>query len=368
MDAGDVPRSRVLVVDDEARNRALTRAILKTEHDVLEAASAEEAYRVLAEPPPVDLVLLDVMMPTIDGFTACREIKRRHAGSFLPVLLLTALGDQDHRYQGFEAGADDFISKPVDRRELQLRVRAFLRLRHQDDQIRRQLDELRRLDRLKDDLAALIVHDLRNPLSGLDGFLQVLQSTASGDQREMVDWARLAARNLRDTVEDMLKVRMMEESRLQLELRRLSARQVAAQATDSLRGDAEARHLGLDVDGDDAEVLGDETLLRRAIENLVANALRYTRTGTRVDVTIRREPKLVGIEVADRGPGVPGSLRPVLFQKYGSIEEQRGVARSGNGLGLYFVRLATEAHGGQVSAHDRPGGGTVFRIALPAPP
>src|SRR5207253_9406612 len=122
------------------------------------------------------LVVLDVMMPGMNGFDACREIKRRHREPYLPVLLLTALTDQDSRILGFEAGADDFLSKPFDRRELLLRTRAFLRLRQQDDQIRRQLEELRQLDRLKDDLAALVVHDLRNPLAGLDGLLWVLKS------------------------------------------------------------------------------------------------------------------------------------------------------------------------------------------------
>jgi signal transduction histidine kinase len=356
----------VLVIDDEPRNRALVRGLLG-DHEVIEAASAADGYRIL-ETAPVDLVLLDVMMPEIDGFAACRAIKARWVEPYLPVILLTALGDQEHRNQGFEAGADDFIAKPFDRRELQLRATAFLRIRHQDDLIRRQLAELRRLDRLKDDLAALIVHDLRNPLSGLDGFLQVLSRTAAaGDQKEMVDWAMLAARNLRDTVEDMLKIRMMEESQLELHCRRIKLRRIAEQAADSLRGDAEARSLELRVAGDDVEVDGDEALLRRAVENLVANGLRYTRTGTSVEVNVRSWPgDAVGIEVADRGPGIAAPLKEALFQKYGSVEARSGQARRGNGLGLYLVRLTAEAHGGSVAAVDRPGGGTIFRITLPS--
>jgi len=364
MDEGDVPRSRVLVVDDEPRNRTLTRAILR-EHDVIEAGGAEEAYGIL-DREPIDLVLLDVMMPSIDGFTACREIKRRRAEPYLPVILLTALGEQDHRNAGFEAGADDFLSKPVDRRELQLRVRAFLRLRLQDDLIRRQLEELRRLDRLKDDLAALIVHDLRNPLSGLDGFLQVMRSTAVDDDREMVEWALLAARNLRDTVEDMLRVRMMEESQLHLALRRHSLRRIAQQAADSLRGEAAVRGLMIAVKGEDVEHDVDEALMRRAVENLVANGLRYTRSGTGVDISLDREGRDVQINVGDRGPGIADELKGELFRKYGSIEARVGQARRGNGLGLYLVQLTAEAHGGTVSALDREGGGTIFRISLPA--
>jgi signal transduction histidine kinase len=356
-------RSSVLVVDDEPRNRALVRAIL-SEHDVLEAESAEDAFDLL-DRIHVDLILLDVMMPGVDGFEACRVIKQRR--DYIPVLLLTALGDQEHRNLGFECGADDFISKPFDRRELQLRVRSFLRIRQQQDLIRRQLEELRRLDRLKDDLAALIVHDLRNPLSGLDGFLQVMSKSAEDeDQQEMVSWALLASKNLRDTVEDMLKIRMMEESRLELEVQRMSARRLAQEAADSLRGDAELRHLSLGVEGEDALIDADERLLKRAVENLVANGLRYTRSGTGVTIAVGRANGTVQIDVADRGPGIPPALRGSLFEKYGSVEARMGQARRGNGLGLYLVRLTAEAHGGAVAALDRPGGGTIFRIQLPS--
>src|SRR4051812_30268481 len=113
MDLGEVPRSTILVVDDEPRNRTLLRAILR-DHDVVEADTAEDALDLLGR-IVIDLVLLDVMMPGMDGFEACREIKARHTGDlFLPVLLCTALGDQEHRNHGLEAGADDFISKPYD--------------------------------------------------------------------------------------------------------------------------------------------------------------------------------------------------------------------------------------------------------------
>jgi two-component system sensor histidine kinase/response regulator len=306
-------------------------------------------------------------MGGVDGFQACREIKRRFTPPFLPVLLLTALDDREHRNLGFESGCDDFIAKPVDRRELQLRVRAFLRIRHQEDLIRAQLDELQRLDRLKDDLAALIVHDLRNPLAGLSGFLHIMQSEAGGGaQGELVSDAIMAMRNLRDTVEDMLKVRRLEEAQVRLERQGCGLRQLAAQAADSLRGAARERGVALEVDGDDVPVDVDLTLVRRAIENLVSNALRYTRSGGDVVVSTRRQGADAVIDVADRGPGIPEALRDVLFQKYGSVEARAGLARRGNGLGLYLVRLTAEVHGGHVAALDRDGGGTIFRITLPA--
>src|SRR5438067_9038420 len=156
----------ILVVDDEARNRALMRGFLSSQWEVIEAADGVTALEMLRR-TPVDLVLLDVMMPEQDGFETCRLIKSEPRDPFLPVILVTALGEQEDRNRGLEAGADDFLHKPIDRRELLLRVRSFLRLREQDRVIRAQVEELQRLQSLKDDMVSLLVHDLRNPLAGV---------------------------------------------------------------------------------------------------------------------------------------------------------------------------------------------------------
>src|SRR3954462_12706097 len=158
-------RPGVLVVDVESMTPSLIRASIGAFCEVLEAASGPAALEQLAA-RKVDLVLLDVMMPVMNGYEVCKKIKET-ATEFLPVVLVTALGEQEDKNRGLESGADDFLTKPVDRKELLLRTRVFLRLREQDKIIRRQLEEVRRLQHAKDDLVALLVHDLRSPLSGV---------------------------------------------------------------------------------------------------------------------------------------------------------------------------------------------------------
>src|SRR6266852_2706662 len=175
------PRPAVLVVDDEPINRSLIRASLGATCEVVEAGSGPEALAILAE-RSVDIVLLDVMMPLMSGYEVCKRIKDEQR-ECLPVLMVTALGEQEDRNRGLEAGADDFLHKPVDRRELLLRVRIFLRIRQQEALIRKQVDELRRLQSLKDDVVSLLVHDLRNPLSGILSTLEiVLESSREAEQ------------------------------------------------------------------------------------------------------------------------------------------------------------------------------------------
>jgi len=188
----------VLVVDDEPMNRAPIRASLSPTCEVAEAANGPSALALLQK-RSVDLVLLDVMMPGMDGFEVCRRIKAK-GGSYLPVLLVTALGDQSDKNQGLEAGADDFLTKPVDRRELLLRTRAFLRLREQDRVIREQLEQMRSLQAQKDDLVSLLVHDLRSPLAAIVANLQLLEEDLSGrpqaDVQQALKTADVALRRL----------------------------------------------------------------------------------------------------------------------------------------------------------------------------
>jgi two-component system sensor histidine kinase/response regulator len=357
----------VLVVDDEPINLALVRAVLGSEHRVFEALNAAAAFDIL-EREDIDLVLLDVRLPDMDGFTACREIKRRFSETaYLPVLLLTALADQENRNAGLEAGADDFLSKPFDRKELVLRARVFLRLRAQDEQIRQQLDEMRRLDQLKDDLTSLLIHDMRNPLAGIDGMLWVLRQDATGEAADAIDDAALASRHLRDAVEDLLKIRLIEQGEMRLAREPVTLRQIAKEAVATLDGEAQARGLGIEVECEDDEELiaADAGLLRRAVENLIANALRYTRPRSTVTLTVNGQEDSVEIAVADRGPGVPDAFKSEVFAKYRTMDNGGARQRRGSGLGLYLVKLATEAHGGVASVEDRDSGGAVFRIKLP---
>jgi signal transduction histidine kinase len=358
-------RPLVLVVDDEPANRALFKATLSGFCEVVEAESGPVALEMFAR-QAIDLVLLDVMMPLMDGYEVCRKLKDE-AKTFVPVLLVTALGDQSDRNRGLEAGADDFLTKPVDRRELLLRTRAVLRLREQDRIIRRQLEDLARLQTAKDDLVALLVHDLRSPLSGVVAHLQLMQEELTGRAAVDATQALRSAETALGRLEEALQIRLLEEGGLTVHREPVALRAIVDETISTLESIARKKNIQLtgSTEGEPMAPI-DGKLLRRSLENLLTNALKYTPSGGDVSVAVRRENGAVEIAVSDRGPGIPDDLKHTMFEKFGSVEAKRGGARQGFGLGLYLVKLVAQGHGGAVSVEDRPGGGTVFRMTLGA--
>jgi len=355
----------ILVVDDEDHNRALLRAMLGGQHRVLEAANGPAALDLLGA-EQVDLVLLDVMMPGMSGYDVCQKIKQRVGEPLLPVLLVTALSEQEQKNLGLQAGADDFLTKPVDRRELLLRVRAFLKLRAQDALIRQQLKQLAQLQTTKDEMLSLMVHDLRSPLAGIVSHLSlIIEDAPEGRLREDAQAALRSADTMRDSLEEALQIRLLEEGQLPIARAPVDLKALVRDAAATLEPTARRKRIQLSTTLDGEAVASvDGKLVRRAIENLLGNALKYTPAGKDVSVDVRHRDGTVEIEVRDRGPGIPAELKATMFEKYGSVEAKKGGPRKGFGLGLYMVKLVADGHGGMASVLDRDGGGAVFSIRL----
>ncbi|HVU00922.1 MAG TPA: hybrid sensor histidine kinase/response regulator [Polyangiaceae bacterium] len=357
----------VLVVDDDDRNRRLLRAQLEPPYRVVEAASGDEALAVVRA-DTVDLVLLDVMMPGKSGYETCRELKALTKGTFLPVILLTALTDQDHRNEGLAARADDYLAKPANRIELELRVQAFLRIAMQERAIQSQLTALRQLSALKDDLVSLIVHDLRNPLAGMLPILKAAaDSTTDPTLRDDLRIALDGGEKMRRALEDLLRVRQLEEGRIVLRRELVDLGELFGDAIRTAEGEARRREVQVttSIEGPPVAML-DRDLVRRAIENLLVNSVKFSPRGSTVTLAARAVGAMLEISVADRGRGVPEAYRERLFAKFGALDLHGSSSRQGFGLGLYLVRLVSTAHGGDASVEDAAGGGAVFRMLLDA--
>lgn len=373
--------ARLLAVDDEPRNLSLLEALLTPLDVAIEKASGGRegiaAYGRALESGGFDLVLLDVMMPEIDGLTALAEMRRvTPAGERIPIVLVTALGAREDRLRGLEAGADDFLTKPLDPHEVRARVRTFLALREAQKGLRLRAEELERLHRARAELTRMIVHDLKNPLAGVGSNLGWIdrrlkkRGVDDPDLFEAVADARSGSERLVKMVGSLLEVEKAESGQLDVRRRDTSLGPLLREVLRRNDKAAGARALTLELDArDEDHVEIDADLATRILENLLENATRYADEAGRIRLEARIVSGAAELVVANTGAAIPDAVREKIFDKNHTTETK--AARGNNlGLGLYFCRLAARAHGGDVRVESTPEWPTRFvvRLALPGAP
>jgi two-component system sensor histidine kinase/response regulator len=368
------PPPTILVVDDNEANRALARSTLEDEgYRVVCAAGGREGIAAF-EREPVDCVLLDVRMPEVDGFAVCQRIRELPSGPDTPVLFLTALRDVDTFDQALRAGGDDFLTKPVRPTELVVRVQTALKLRRLGAELRehfallkRQRDDLVRLQLQKERLMAFVVHDLKNPVNSMDLHAQVLLRNAALPEtaRASVAQIRSEARQLGRMIMNLLDLSKADEGKLVPRLSPVDLRALVEAVMGEFEVSAQARKVSVSSRVDAPSIRADEDLLRRALANLVENAIRHSPLGGVVSLTVTATADATDLRVIDTGAGIPAELRERVFDPFVQVESgDRPVNRGGRGLGLAFCRLAVEAHGGRIWVEDGAPG-AVFCVRLP---
>jgi len=356
----------LLIVEDDPISRRLLDAVLRPEgYRLYFAETGPEALQVAAEVVP-ELVLLDVMLPQMDGFEVCERLRATRRDEFFPIILVTALDRTADRLRGFQAGADDFITKPFNGAELRARVKAFLRIQQQQLELADNVKRMSELENLRDRLLALLVHDLRGPLSSMMGNLELILEERGLPPLvlESADDAYASGRRLLRLISDVLDVTRLEENRLPVKAVPSDPVLAARDAIQALSGIARRRGASMEVvsDGAPDRFPFDHDMLARTIENLLVNALNVSPPNEKVTVAISLDQGgNLSISVQDRGPGIPNELKRSIFDRYAQVKQER----RGYGLGLYFCRLAIEAHRGNISVRDRDGGGSSFDIFLP---
>jgi signal transduction histidine kinase len=360
----------LLLVDDDPTARQVAQAILAQDTYAFRHASGGEAALALIVEKEPDLVLLDVMMPGIDGFEVCRRIRKMPTRAYLPIMMITALDSPKDLARGLDAGADDFISKPVPRVELRARVRSMLRIRHQHLELVQQARMLRELNNQREDLVRMVVHDLRSPVTAIQLAASALIANDKATRAEQEADLRLIkeeARRVGNYLEEMLLLARQEEGRLSLSFERVDLGAVARETIHALRPVAKARGITIKsaAEGDTGVVLGDAALLRRVVDNLLTNAIKFSPRNTMVEVHVGVDGSDVTLDVVDEGLGVPEEMRGRIFEKY-EIVKVRAAGGPQTGLGLPFCRTVVEAHGGYISCLPREGRGSRFHVKFPA--
>ena len=361
--------ARILVVDDEPRNVRLLQDLLESRgYTVWTAADGEQGLAVAQERSP-DVILLDVMMPRLNGFDVCRRLKADQSTAMIPVLLVTSLSAREDRLAGIGAGANDFITKPIDTGDLLLRVRNAATTKRLHDEVTSQFRKLQVLEAARDTLTHMIVHDLRSPLTGLQGYLDLLRvAVAAGSNNEVLEFARDAhalAGHLKEMISQVLDVSRLESGDMPLSPEDTDLVELLPSAVASLGPPPDGIGIVYETAEQPFVVACDRDVVRRVVANLVGNAFRFAPRRGEVRIGLEGSDGVVRLTVTDNGPGVEPEYRKVIFEKFGQAPLARaGKARS-TGLGLTFCKLAVEAHGGKIGVDSSHSGGARFWVELP---
>jgi two-component system, sensor histidine kinase and response regulator len=329
-----------------------------------------------------ELCILDVSMPSGDlgcddrstGFEVCRRIKRDPRTARIPVIFVTALNDTSDRVKAIEAGGDDFLTKPHNRLVLGARVRSLIRLKAATDALEDSYRKLRELEKVRDDLMKMIVHDLKTPLTSILASLELLLDGDLGplstDQRGMVSDADGKAQELLRLIEDLLEIARIEEAALPLSLEPISPSQLLDEILGewTVRFQQDGATASVDVSEDVSVFDADRGLLKRVFANLLQNALTHSARAVTLTLTARRDPSGILFTVADNGPGIPPQYHELIFRKFEQVRALNAPRVRSSGLGLAFCRLVVEQHGGRIWVQSAEGQGSVFYILLPQAP
>jgi signal transduction histidine kinase len=345
------------------------------------AYDGPSSLRACFESKP-DLCILDVSMPAGDlgcddrstGFEVCRRIKRDARTKNIPVIFVTALNDTTDRVKAIEAGGDDFLTKPHNRLVLGARVRSLLKLKAATDALEESLRKQRELQKMRDDLMKMIVHDLKTPLTSVLATMEMLLDGDFGslvaDQRKAVGDAEGKAEDLLALINDVLEVSRIEEAELTLDLQPIAPAALLTEIEHEweVRFQQEGAQATVEV-ADDAPVFeADRDLLKRVLNNLVQNAVTHSAQAVKIEFKARKDGEGVLFTVADNGPGIPPQYHEVIFRKFERVKTQ-GVPRTrSSGLGLAFCKLVVDAHGGRIWVQSAEGQGSSFHFTLPLKP
>lgn len=364
-------KARVLVVDDMAANIDILLNLLTNDYEVMVAMDGKDALKCVKDSTP-SIILLDIMMPGIDGYEVCRQLKSDPGTAEIPLIFLTALADDQDEEKGLNLGAVDYITKPFSPMLVKARVKNQLALAQarstvitQRDHIEENYERLRKLELLRDELVHMLIHDLRSPLTGLCGNLEYALrygEIKDGETRECLQHSLDSGNSLCQMISSVLDVSKLESGQFPLDPRNCNLTELVHNSVQELGALTKSHHLRLPKSESPVHAYCDPEVIERVISNLIANAVKFTPEGGQIHIHLTREKDAIRLSVSDSGPGIPQELQEKVFEKFGQAKGHR----YSTGLGLTFCKLAIRAHGGKIQLESKVGNGTTFHITLPA--
>jgi two-component system sensor histidine kinase/response regulator len=374
----DQKTHKILIVEDNQENIDLLVYFLRPQgYKLIAVNDGVEALKKVEEEAP-DLILLDIMLPKMDGFQVCERLKKNRSTMFIPIIMLTALKELKDKIRSLEVGADDFITKPFENIELLARVKSLLRLKDYHDQLELKNQELEqknesllRVENFKEELTNLIVHDMKNPLFVIQGNLQMM---TMGLEKAQADFLKKYTQRIERSSQQLLRMvlNLIDISRIEdgtIELKRdltnfnKIVEDVVARL--ALYPENAAKNIEINLDQEISSLLLDHSIMERVVENLVSFAYNNLPDDGLITITtLKQSDDEIFFSIHDTGIKLPEKFQHKIFEKYSQMEIKNNGYRVSRALGMAFCKLAVEAHQGSMQLEANNPVGNKFLISL----
>jgi two-component system cell cycle sensor histidine kinase PleC len=378
--AGDEPTTpdatqarSILIVDDDPVVRALTRESLEDEgYELAEAEDGSAAYEACQRTAP-EIIICDVVMPGMDGFELCRRLRQRPETASIPILMATGLDDYQSIAAAFDAGATDFIAKPLNWLILKYRVRYMLRAARAFAELVAAKERAEIADRSKSTFLANMSHELRTPLNAVIGFSELMQSAALGPiSPQYAEYAKIigdSGAHLLTIINDILDIAKAEAQGLKLGNDEAHLPEIVSFSASMVEAMAKKASIALTVEVAPAlpQFRCDAKKLQQILINLLANAIKFTPAGGAVSLLVSRDPAGdLLMRIADTGVGIPQDKISVALSPFGQVDSPLAEKNDGVGLGLPLTKRLVELHDGTLRIDSEPDRGTTVTLRFPA--
>lgn len=363
----------ILLVDDTPKNLELLITYLEEhEYTVLIARSGETAFESAKYSIP-DLILLDINMPNMNGYDTCKLIKSHPATASIPIIFMSALNETVDKVRGFQVGAVDYITKPIDKAELIARINTHLTIARLQNELRVSKEKAEAANKAKSEFLANISHEIRTPMNSILGFCQILQDRIDdAENSRYLSSIYSSGEILLSLINDILDLSKIEAGKMTLQYRPISLQQVLTDM--EMLFVQQTTRKGLDftvslLDDFQSKLVMDELRLKQILINLISNAVKFTSEGE-VTVLLSIENSTdttvtVTLKVRDTGKGIPENELDLVFQAFEQVKDQETIQFGGTGLGLSIVKRLTGLMGGDISVSSTVGKGSEFTVIIP---
>lgn len=370
--------AEILLVDDTPANLQLLSGMLKEQgYKVRPVPSGKLALQVSKIEPP-DLILLDILMPEMNGYEVCEKLKADIRLKDIPVIFISALSETIDKVKAFSVGGVDYVTKPFQFEEVHARVQTHLELRRQKLELQKSYDQLKELGSIRDGMTHMIAYDMRSPLSLISTLFQALEKVElkhlSEKNRQLVHSGALSTLRLIQMVDSLLDINKLESGHEELNLTDCNLTDMAGMVLREYAHLRENRRFIFDKQSLPVHVICDSDLITRVIRNLIMNALKFTPKDGTISIEVKSienagpkseesdsNKKGARVSVQDTGQGIPSHYLRKVFDKFVQVESRE----FSTGLGLTFCKLAVEAHGGCIGVESEEGKGSTFWFTLP---